>query len=89
MYFVALLTIIDADLNAKLRPAHLEYIDKLYKENKVVMAGPFTDGKGGMVIYRTDSFEEAKRLAEADPVVVQGARTLELREWNPLPFPLS
>ncbi|OUM90802.1 MAG: hypothetical protein BAA01_07440 [Bacillus thermozeamaize] len=89
MYYVALLTIIDADLNAKVRPAHLEYVNRLYKENKVLMAGPFTDGKGGMVIYRADSFEEAKRLAEADPVVAEGARTLELREWNPLQFPLD
>jgi len=89
MYYVALLTIIDADLNAKVRPAHLEYVNRLYKENKVLMAGPFTDGKGGMVIYRADSFEEAKRFAEADPVVAEGARTLELREWNPLQFPLD
>ncbi|RKN84001.1 YciI family protein [Paenibacillus ginsengarvi] len=89
MLYVANLTIIDADLNAQFRPAHLEYLDKLFKENKVVMAGPFADKKGGMVIYRADSAEEAKALAEADPVVVEGARTLELREWNALQFPLS
>jgi len=89
MHYVALLTIIDQELNAKVRPAHLDYLDKLYKENKVVMAGPFTDKKGGMVIYRADSPEEARALAEADPVVAEGARTLELREWNALSFPLS
>lgn len=89
MHYVALLTIIDQELNAKVRPAHLDYLDKLYKENKVVMAGPFTDKKGGMVIYRADSPEEALALAEADPVVAEGARTLELREWNALSFPLS
>ncbi len=89
MYYVALLTIVDAELNAKIRPDHLAYIDQLYRENKVLMAGPFTDGKGGLVIYRADSWEEAKQLAEADPVVAQGARTLELRQWKPLEFPLS
>ncbi|MEF3310675.1 YciI family protein [Paenibacillus sp. GYB004] len=89
MHYVALLTIIDQELNAKVRPAHLDYLDRLYKENKVVMAGPFTDKKGGMVIYRADSPEEARALAEADPVVAEGARTLELREWNALSFPLS
>jgi hypothetical protein len=88
MHYVALLKIIDFELNAKIRPAHLEYIDKLFKEEKVVMAGPFADGQGGMIIYRTDSWEEAKQLAEADPVVAQGARTLDLREWKPLDFPL-
>jgi len=89
VYYVAVLTIVDAELNAKIRPDHLAYLDNLYRENKVWMAGGFADGKGGMVIYRADSWEEAKKLAEADPVVAQGARTLELREWKPLDFPLS
>lgn len=89
MVYVALLTIIDPELNAKVRPAHLDYLDALYKEGKVVMAGPFTDKKGGMVIYRADSPEEARKLAEADPVIVEGARTLELREWGALEFPLK
>jgi hypothetical protein len=88
MLFVANLTIIDAELNQKVRPAHLDYLNGLYKEGKVVMAGPFTDKRGGMVIYRAESAEEAQRLAEADPVIAEGARTLELREWSALEFPL-
>jgi uncharacterized protein YciI len=86
MLYVANLTIIDAERNAQVRPAHLEYLKALHKEGKVVMAGPFTDKKGGMVIYSATSFEEALGLAEADPVVVERARTLELREWSPLTF---
>lgn len=89
MLYVAMLTIVDEEVNAKARPAHLEYLDELHKQGKVVMAGPFTDKKGGMVIYKAGSYEEAKKLAEADPVVAKKARTLELREWNALPFPLS
>jgi uncharacterized protein YciI len=89
MLYVAMLPIIDQELNAKVRPAHLAYLNQLFQEGKVVMAGPFTDKRGGMVIYKADSMEEAKRLAEADPAVTEGARTLELREWNPLNFPLA
>lgn len=89
MLYVALLPIVDQELNAKVRPAHLEYINELYKQGKVVMAGPFTDKKGGMVIYKAESWEEARQLAQADPVVVEGARTLELREWSPLELPLT
>lgn len=88
MIYVALLTIIDADKNTLHRPAHLAYINRLFKEGKVVMAGPFADGLGGMVVYSTDSEEEARLLAERDPVVAEGARTLELRAWKPLDFPL-
>jgi uncharacterized protein YciI len=89
MLYVAMLPIIDQELNAKVRPAHLAYINQLFQEGKVVMAGPFTDKRGGMVIYRADTMEEAQRLAEADPAVSEGARTLELREWNPLTLPLA
>ena len=89
MLYVAMLPIIDQDLNAKERPAHLDYINKLFLEGKVVMAGPYTDKRGGMVIYKADSMEEAQALAEADPAVTSGARTLELREWSPLEFPLG
>lgn len=83
-----MLTIVDEEINARVRPSHLVYINDLFNQDKVVMAGPFTDKKGGMVIYRAESFEEAQKLAEADPVIVEKARTLELREWKDLDFPL-
>ncbi|MGN7469360.1 YciI family protein [Brevibacillus sp. SAFN-007a] len=89
MLYVALLPIVDQELNAKIRPAHLAYVNELYKQDKVFMAGPFTDKQGGMVIYKAESLEEARKLAEGDPVVAEGARTLELREWNPLELPLT
>lgn len=88
MLYVAMLTIVDEEINARVRPSHLVYINDLFKQDKVVMAGPFTDKKGGMVIYRAESFEEAQKLAEEDPVIVEKARTLELREWKDLDFPL-
>lgn len=89
MLYVAMLPIVDPEKNQQIRPAHLEYINDLFKQGKVVMAGPFTDQKGGMIIYKADSYEEALKLAQADPVVAEGARTLELREWNTLQLPLS
>jgi uncharacterized protein YciI len=89
MLYAAFLPIVDQELNAKVRPAHLEYLNELYKQGKVFMAGPFTDKQGGLVLYKTESLEEARKLAEADPVVVEGARTLELREWSPLELPLA
>jgi len=89
MLYVAMLPIIDQERNTEVRPAHLAYINKLFQEGKVVMAGPFTDKRGGMVIYKADTLEEAQQLAEADPAVTEGARRLELREWSPLPLPLE
>lgn len=89
MKYVALLTIVDAELNQRIRPDHLTYVSKLFEQGKVVMAGPFTDGKGGLVVYECDSEEEAIKLANADPVVALGARTLELRSWQMLDLPVQ
>lgn len=88
MKYVALLTIVDAELNQKVRPHHLTYISELYEQGKVVMAGPFQDGKGGLVMYECETEEEAAQLAAADPVVATGARTLELRAWQMLDLPV-
>ena len=35
----------------------------------------------GLIIYRAASFDEARALAEADPMHAQGARTYVLRRW--------
>lgn len=84
MKYVAMLTIVDPVGNTRVRPAHLAYLEMLRAQGKVTLAGPFTDGQGGMVMYEAASFEEANQYASEDPVVKEGVRTLELREWKPL-----
>jgi len=83
MFAVAVIAMRDPDLNAKHRPAHLEYMAALKAKGQIWASGPFTDGHGGMVIYRTETLEEARALAEADPLVATGARTLSLHPWDP------
>ncbi|MDF5729490.1 MAG: hypothetical protein PUP92_16130 [Rhizonema sp. PD38] len=34
-----------------------------------------------MLIYRASSVEEAKKIAQADPVHTSGARTFTIRPW--------
>lgn len=79
-YYAALLHMIDPEKNKEVRPQHLDYLEKLGE--KVFARGPFADGSGGLVVYRADSFDEARELAENDPAVVHGVRRLELKEWN-------
>ena len=86
MAFCAILTVIDHDLNKKVRSDHLRYLKELYSQGRVLMAGPFNDGLGGMVIYNSVAAEEAERLAREDPAVASGARTLSLRPWTILNF---
>lgn len=88
MKYVALLTIVNPELNQQARPNHLKYISDLYENGKVFAAGPFPDGKGGLVIYECETEDEAMALAGSDPVVTSGARTVEVRAWTPLDLPL-
>ncbi|WP_243298426.1 YciI family protein [Bacillus litorisediminis] len=81
-YYAALLHMQNPEINQTYRPDHLEYLENLKEQGKVYLKGPFTDGAGGLVIYKADSLEEAKQLAENDPYVKLGVRRLELHEWS-------
>ena len=50
---------------------------------KLIIAGPFADGGDlrGMLIFRVDTPEEAKALAEQDPAVKAGRLVLEWHPW--------
>jgi uncharacterized protein YciI len=60
----------------------MDFLLQKEKEGKIFARGRFAEGKGGLVIYCAESFQEATQLAESDPLVVSGARTLELYEWE-------
>jgi uncharacterized protein YciI len=67
--------------------AHLAYQRQMEMEGRLVLAGPTSDETGqqmegaGMILYRAASMEEARRMAEADPMHSSGARTFTLRKW--------
>ncbi|RKD21032.1 hypothetical protein BEP19_15235 [Ammoniphilus oxalaticus] len=80
-YFAAILYMLDESINQKYRPQHLAYLENLEKGGKIHIRGPLAGGAGGLVIYKADSFEEAKEVAENDPYIIHGVRRLELHEW--------
>jgi uncharacterized protein YciI len=60
---------------------HIEYLRKLDDDSKLVLAGPFEDFPGGMVVVRAESPDAARTIAQSDPFVVEGVRTFEVRTW--------
>lgn len=68
-------------------PEHLAYQAEQEKIGSLVMAGPMSDASGelmegvGMIIYRADSLEAARKLAENDPMHSTGTRTFSIRRW--------
>ena len=66
-----------------LQAAHLEHIGKMAETGKLILAGPFSDGGDlrGLFIFRVDSLEDAKALAEQDPAVKAGRPVIEWHPW--------
>ncbi len=81
-YFAALLPMRDLEKSQELRPAHVAFLDQKSQEGRIFARGRFVDGAGGLIIYKAESLEEAKKTAMSDPYVAQGARSLELHEWD-------
>jgi uncharacterized protein YciI len=67
-------------------PAHLANQVRLEKEGIMFAAGPLTkeDGTrhGGMFVLRANSFDEARAIADADPLHKAGLRAYTLMRWT-------
>lgn len=89
-YVIVMLTTGTAQIEDKARMGelmkqHLTNIDKLAKEEKIVVAGPFL-GKNkenyrGMFIFNTPSEEEAEQWVKTDPAVQAGVFSYEIFPW--------
>jgi uncharacterized protein YciI len=68
---------------AKLQNAHLQNIERLAKEGKLAVAGPFMDDKGieGIFIFNVKTVEEARALTETDPGIKAGVFAMELHPF--------
>jgi uncharacterized protein YciI len=68
-------------------PDHLAYQAELERAGSLALAGPMSDESGenmqgmGLIIYRAESLEAARVLADNDPMHKSGARTYVMRRW--------
>jgi uncharacterized protein YciI len=66
---------------------HLDYMIGLEKQGVLFASGPLTAAPGqplgdGLTILRAASEDEARRIASADPFVINKLRSFEVREWT-------
>ena len=54
------------------RPAHLAKLDLLHSQQRILLAGPLTDGAGSLIVISAGSLAEAEALAKEDPYTVNG-----------------
>ena len=54
------------------RPAHLQHLEPLAQAEKIILAGPFTDGSGSLIVVEAPTREAAWELVARDPYVTNG-----------------
>jgi uncharacterized protein YciI len=67
----------------KLQAAHRANINRLAKEGKLVLAGPFADDGElrGIYIFDVKTVAEAEALTKTDPAIQAGQLVMELHPW--------
>lgn len=72
---------ISEDSAQYLQNAHLANIDRLYKEGKIIAAGPFAGG-GGLFVFKTKDIDECWKLLNSDPGI-------QAKRWKLEVFPMN
>ncbi len=62
---------------------HAQFMDALFDRGKVILAGPFPDASGSLIILAVENVEEAKEILRDDPwaeqdIVIAG----EVKLWT-------
>jgi uncharacterized protein YciI len=60
---------------------HIAYLEEIASK-RLFMGGGYVNAPGGMIIYHAENLEEAKIVAEGDPIISRGLFTYELKEWS-------
>lgn len=73
----------DSITKIELQRAHLNNINKLAEDGKLVLAGPFFGNENlrGIYIFDVKSIKEAEILTNSDPAIKAGSLIMELKEW--------
>jgi uncharacterized protein YciI len=66
----------------RIMSGHMANIERLAKEGKLIVAGPF-EGGGGIFIFKTTSVDEAKSWLDTDPGVKANRWNVEILPYKP------
>lgn len=74
----------EGDARKAMFAGHFANMERLSKEGKLVLAGPFSNdpaGWRGLFVFAVDDIEEAKKLVATDPVIEKGEMVAEYHAW--------
>ncbi|MFE5317518.1 YciI family protein [Paenibacillus sp. NPDC056579] len=81
-HFAVFLPMLDEEKSQTYRSEHLDYLAAVRSQGHIFANGRFTDGAGGLVIYRANTLEEVQAFVNQDPYVIHKARGFEIHEWD-------
>jgi len=81
-YYVALMKTIDPEKDKEYLEEHINYLNQQIEKGKILAKGPFTDHKGGLIIFSVETMEEAIEIASNDPAFVHKSREFIFKEWK-------
>ena len=61
---------------------HTRYMKGLEEQGKVIMAGGFMDGTGGMDIIECDTLDEAVEISKNDPLAKANLVRQDIKAWS-------
>ncbi|MDD1666770.1 MAG: YciI family protein [Methanomicrobiales archaeon] len=89
LYFITTLRPRRPDFLATMTPEekavmgeHAAYTRRLFDEGRIILGGAATDGAIGVIVWRLESAEEARRIFENDPAVRAGIGDAELHPFR-------
>ena len=67
----------------EIQKGHMANINRLVEDGKLILAGPFIDGKEkrGIFLFNVATKEEAEALTNTDAAIQAGVLKMELIEW--------
>lgn len=66
------------------RPAHRERLAQLHAEGTLVLAGPWSDDSGALLVFRVDRAQLDEVLASDPYYRTPGVSVVAIREWHPV-----
>jgi uncharacterized protein YciI len=67
----------------RLMPAHRAFLDRFYREGKLVLSGPREPRTGGVILADVDTELEAMKIVIEDPFFTEKVADYELVRFEP------
>ncbi len=81
--FLVLTTFTSAEARMAHRSAHRVYLHEMVAQGKLLMAGPFADESGGLIIFEAEDEAEVAEIMASDRFTTKGVfATTEIRPWT-------